>query len=296
MKTFDKHRALNDYIAPESEYFVYSPSHTALDLFLYPLQCGLFSYKPGYTLARESFDSFLLMYIQKGEMDLVLEGKRLHASTGDFILVDCYKSHAYTTKTGCECLWCHYDGNTARGYYNYIIERIGNVFTMADTHPALDKMTALLRFFYHRSPIKEPLMSKYLNDIMTEFMIMPPANSRSLGSHNIVEQAVSYINEHFDEDIRIETLAEEMNLSQYHFIRKFKRETGYTPHEYLNNTRIASASYLLKLSSLPIKEICYKVGFASETVFYNTFKRRMGITPMQYRSLDFAGRPDAPIL
>lgn len=295
MKTFDKRRSFEALISPESEYFIYSPSQIALDIFLYPLQCGLFSYRPGYSIYRESFDSFLLMYIQNGEMDLLLNGKRFHASTGDFVLIDCYNPHSYSTKTGCECLWCHYDGNTARGYYNYINERIGNVFTMADSHPVLNKMTSLLRFFYHRTPIKEPLMSKYLNDIMTEFMILPPANTRKNNPHNIVEQAISYINEHYAENISIEALAAEMNLSQYHFIRKFKKETGYTPHEYLNNTRIASASYLLKLSNLPIKDICYQTGFSSETVFYNVFKRRMGITPMQYRSLDFAGRPDAPL-
>jgi AraC-like DNA-binding protein len=296
MKTFDKHRALNEYISAESEYFVYSPSQTALEIFLYPLQCGLFTYKPGYALSRESFDSFLIMYLQKGEMDLLLNGKKYHAAAGDFILIDCYKPHAYSSKTGCECLWCHYDGCTAKGYYHYITERAGNVFTISDPHPALNKLTALLRFFYHRAPIKEPLMSQYLTDILTEFMILPPINSRNQTAHNEVEQAISYINEHFTEAISIEDLAAKMNLSQYHFIRKFKRETGYTPHEYLNNTRIASASYLLKLSSIPIKEICYETGFASEAVFYNAFKRRMGITPMQYRSLDFSGRPDAPIL
>lgn len=289
MRTFD------DYISPESEYFIYSPSQTALEIFLYPMQCGLFSYKPGYSVYRESFDSFLLMYIQKGNMDILLESKNYHADAGDFILLDCYKPHGYSTKTGCECLWCHYDGNAARGYYAYVTERLSNVFSITDTHPVLNRMTSILRFFYHRDTIKEPLLSKYLTDIMTEFMITPPTNTRIQSAHNIVEQAVSYINEHFAENISIEALAEEMNLSQYYFIRKFKKETGYTPHEYLNNTRIASASYLLKLSSLPIKDICYKAGFASETVFYNAFKRRMGITPMQYRSLDFAGRPDAPL-
>lgn len=295
MKTYDKHRSFEDHISPESEYFIYSPSQTALNIFLYPLQCGIFSYKPGYSLYRESFDSFLLMYFQKGEMDFLLDGKHYHASAGDFVLIDCYKSHAYSTKTGCECLWCHYDGNTARGYYDYIIERLGNVFTMPDPHPLLNTFTSILRFFYHHTTIKEPLLSKYLNDILTTFMLLPPASSRDNNSHSTIELAVSYINEHFAEDISIAQLAEEMNLSQYHFIRKFKKETGYTPHEYLNNTRIASASYLLKISSLSIKEICFKAGFSSETVFYNAFKRRLGITPMQYRTLDFIGRPDAPL-
>ncbi len=77
-------------VASVSDYFIYSPSKTALETFLYPMQCGLFSYKPGYRLVRESFDSFLLMYIRKGELDLSFEGKKTHAASGSFILLDCY--------------------------------------------------------------------------------------------------------------------------------------------------------------------------------------------------------------
>ena len=58
-------KSCEDLVAPASDYFIYSPSRMAQEMLLYPLQCGLFSYLPGYSLTRESFDSFLLMYIQK---------------------------------------------------------------------------------------------------------------------------------------------------------------------------------------------------------------------------------------
>ena len=48
-------------ITADSRYYVYSPSRTAMEMFLYPLQCGHFTYLPGYHLSRESFDSFLLL-------------------------------------------------------------------------------------------------------------------------------------------------------------------------------------------------------------------------------------------
>ena len=51
------------FIRNDSNYFVYSPSKNAMEMFLYPLQCGQFTYLPGYRLVREAFDSFLLMYI-----------------------------------------------------------------------------------------------------------------------------------------------------------------------------------------------------------------------------------------
>ena len=63
----------------------------------------------------------------------------------------------------------------------------------------------------------------------------------------------------------------------------FKQETGYTPHEYTVNRRMASARYLLQYTALSVKEICFSTGFSSESVFCNAFKKRHQMTPQQYR-------------
>lgn len=277
-------KSYEEYVAPESDYFIYSPSKLALDMFLYPMQCGFFSYLPGYSLTRESFDSFLLMYIQKGEMSLTFEGTTQYVTAEHFVLLDCYKLHSYYTSKGWECIWCHFDGITARSYYNSIVSRLGNVFSMTDTYPVLNKMTAILKIFYNTTLVQEPLLSKYLTDIFTEFLLYTPINVHSRNYATIAEESITYINEHFRENITVEGLASRAGLSQYHFIRIFKKETGFTPHEYLVNTRIATARYLLKNSRLPVKDICYATGFSSESVFCGAFKRRQGMTPNQYRS------------
>ena len=94
----------------------------------------------------------------------------------------------------------------------------------------------------------------------------------------------AFISEHFAEKLTISQLASLVSLSDYHFIRIFKRQTGFTPHEYILNTRMNTARYLLKNSTLSVKDICFSTGFSCESVFCNTFKRREGITPAQYRA------------
>ncbi len=279
-------KSYEEFVAPESDYFIYSPSRMALEMFLYPLQCGLFSYLPGYSLTRESFDSFLLMYIQQGELNLTFEGTTQCVTVGNFVLLDCYKQHSYSTSKGWECIWCHFDGITARSYYNCIVSRLGNVFSMPDTYPVLSKLTAILKIFYSTALVQEPLLSKYFTDIFTEFLLYTPMNIHSRDYAAIAEETITYINDHFKEEITVEELAARVGLSQYHFIRIFKKETGFTPHEYLVNTRIATAKYLLKNSRLPVKDICYATGFSSESVFCSAFKRHQGMTPNQYRTLE----------
>ncbi|MCM1189927.1 MAG: AraC family transcriptional regulator [bacterium] len=274
------------FIAPESDYYVYSPSRSAMEMFFYPLQCGHFVYEPGYSLRRESYDSFLLMYIQKGRLTLEMEERTVSITAGSFVLLDCYQFHAYSTDDGWECLWCHFDGVTARHWYTNIVSRLGNVFSVPDSYPALGRLTALYNVFSTGSPIREPLLSQYLTDILTCFLLYVPLERNSRKDTDMAEKIIAYINEHFAENVTVEALARLAGLSPYYFIRIFKKETGFTPHEYLVNTRIGTAKYLLKNSRMSVKDICFRTGFSCESVFCSAFKRHLKMTPAQYRALE----------
>ncbi len=271
-------------VSPASDYFIYSPSKTAQEVFLYPLQCGFFIYEPEYTLSRRSFDSFLLMYIQKGTMILDYDGRTREISEGNFVLLDCYKPHGYSTVNGYECIWLHFDGIMARKYCEIIFNRLGNVFTAGDLLQVIRKMNTILRVFYNHQTVHEPRMSQYITDILTEFMMLIPDGNNTRNYTGLIERAVNHINENFFEDISLDQLAALSGLSRYYFIRVFKQETGYTPHEYLVNRRMATARYLLKYSSLNTKEICFQSGFSSESVFCSAFKKQHGMTPREYRN------------
>ena len=130
--------------------------------------------------------------------------------------------------------------------------------------------------------IREPLVSKYLTDILTAFLLQ--SAEMPLPYQGVSESTIHYINEHFKEELSVETLAERLGLSQFHFIRTFKKETGFTPHEYLIRTRIDMAKYLLKNTELSVKDICYNTGFSCESVFSSSFKKNVGITPVHYRA------------
>lgn len=277
-------KSCEEFVAPESEYFVYAPSKSAQKMFFYPLQCGRFIYKAGYRLHREAYDSFLLIYITEGKLDLTLENRRVCAGAGSFILLDCYQRHAYSCDSGCECCWCHFDGVAARDWYDAVAARLGNVFSAPDFHAAHAGLTAIYDTFALGRPVREPLMSKYLTDILTCFLLYPSSDVGSPGSAGITERIVAYINEHYTENITVEALARLAGLSPYHFIRVFKGETGFTPHEYILHTRISAAKYLLKNSRMSVKDICFRTGFSCESVFCSAFKRRLGVTPTRYRA------------
>lgn len=279
-------KSCEDFVSSQSDYYVHFPSITAQTMFFYPLYTGYFIYKSGYSLYRSSYDSFLLMYVKNGSLLLEYENQKEQANDGCFVFLDCYQSHAYSSMTGWESLWCHFDGPAARAYYTSICSRLGTIFSLTDPYPVLNKMNAIFQMFHSDTVIKEPLLSKYLTDILTYLLMYSPSKETSIDYAGLVEDIVSYLNEHFTENISVEQLANRAGFSQYHFIRIFKKETGFTPHEYLINIRMNTAKYLLKNTRLTIKDICFNTGFSCESVFCNAFKKYVQLTPAQYRALN----------
>ena len=76
-----------------------------------------------------------------------------------------------------------------------------------------------------------------------------------------------------------------MSFSPYHFIRVFKRITGFTPYEYLSKHRINRSKILLTTTGHTVGEIAVQIGFPNANSYIRTFRKFEGKTPMQYRIL-----------
>ncbi len=271
------------HVRPDSDYYIYSPSQTAEATFFYPLCTGHFYYQSGYRQFRSSYDSFLMLYLMSGELTVEYDGKKTAAPAGSFLLLDCYQPHGYHTAVDCECVWCHFDGPMARAYYDLIVSRLGHIFSLRNSFQALDKLTKIYQVFSRSQPVREAALSGYLTDILTACLTDTPKNAPKV---SVISEVIFHIQEHFAESLSLDELAAKAAMSPYHFIRVFKKETGYTPHEYLIQYRISTAKYMLKNTELSIKDICFSTGFSSESSFCTAFKKETGFTPVSYRKSD----------
>ena len=103
-------------------------------------------------------------------------------------------------------------------------------------------------------------------------------------SHRIVERMIDYINNHLQEDISLNDLAELCNLSPSYVSRLFKENLNIGFLEYLNTLRISRAKKLLKETKITIEQIGFQVGFRNVRSFMRTFKQYENMTPGQYRT------------
>ena len=100
-----------------------------------------------------------------------------------------------------------------------------------------------------------------------------------------VKNAISYIDQHFNEPITLSQVAEVVHLNPTYFSATFKQSIGYTFKEYLNLVRIEESKRLLANTNISIVEIAGACGFEGQSYFSKVFRRLTGMTPKQYRKI-----------
>ena len=123
-------------------------------------------------------------------------------------------------------------------------------------------------------------------------MVMPP--HRDGGQRQYVDRPVqvvadtladtlTWMSEHLEQDLTVAELAARAHLSARTFARRFRAETGTTPHHWLTGQRVLAAQRLLEETGHPVETVADRVGFGSAAALRHHFTRRVGTTPTDYR-------------
>ena len=98
-----------------------------------------------------------------------------------------------------------------------------------------------------------------------------------------VQKVKEYIDSHYREEIRLQTLAALVSMTSTAFSRFFKLRTNKSISEYIIDIRLGHAARLLADSTMAVVEICYHCGFNNISNFNRIFKKRKGCTPTEFR-------------
>lgn len=118
----------------------------------------------------------------------------------------------------------------------------------------------------------------YINRIFLKSSTAP--DQKSYSSDSQVEQLLKYINRNLSENLSIDHLAERFFFSKYHMMRKFKKETGYTIHNYIISKRLLHARSLIA-QGIPVMKAAMQSGFQDYTAFVRAYKKQFGTVPTQ---------------
>lgn len=157
------------------------------------------------------------------------------------------------------------------------------VMTSAGTSAAIDLSLHVLRL----------VDGPELANAVARRMVVPP--HRDGGQAQYVERPLpdddqhdladllAWMAEHLDEDLSVARLARRAHLSERTFARRFRAETGTTPHHWLTWQRVLHAQRLLETTDLDVDRIARAAGFGSAATLRHHFTERVGTSPQRYR-------------
>lgn len=157
------------------------------------------------------------------------------------------------------------------------------IYCGGGVHAALDLALYLVEKHGSREVALECARSLLLEmprDCQAGFAVLPIGGAHADES---IRSAEDWIRQHCREEIRFETLAQQLGMSPRNFIRRFKSATGLSPIDYLQRLRVRAARRILEDGRTAVQEVSQKVGYSDAAFFREIFKRHTGLAPLAYR-------------
>ncbi|MHA6482494.1 response regulator transcription factor [Paenibacillus sp. strain BS8-2] len=127
------------------------------------------------------------------------------------------------------------------------------------------------------SQVKDAIM-----DFLTQYAETEQSKQNS-HQHNLIQRIADYIESHIHENVTVKQLAELHHLNASYLSVLFKKSTGKTVTEFMQETRMNKAMELLRDPHIRIYEVAEQVGFQTAAYFTYLFKKTTGYTPQEYR-------------
>ncbi|MDF2907951.1 MAG: two component transcriptional regulator, AraC family [Herbinix sp.] len=99
----------------------------------------------------------------------------------------------------------------------------------------------------------------------------------------VVKRMISYMEKNYDQDLKLEAMAKIFNYNSAYLGKVFRKETGESFNNALDNIRIENAKQLLLETCLKVYQVSEQVGYSNIDYFYSKFKKYVGISPKEFK-------------
>lgn len=257
---------------------------------LYLNGMGLYIRAQGHTMARSEHEDNLFMFCSEGEGFVKVQDEHFSVSAGDMICLPKGVTHQYGSSEHkpWTLYWVHFDGEHAQDYWQHMNIPSNQVVVSVGSHPKIisDFETLFsarqtgysMKAFIHAA--------QCLKQMLTYIALLSGKHMQSARNQIDLDTIQAMMQASLNSDIHLEELARQANLSKYHFSKRYKELTGYSPIQHFIHLKIERACYLLDISSQPISQVSANLGYDDPHYFSRLFKKTTGLSPREYRKLD----------
>jgi len=250
---------------------------------LYPMAAGHYRAVRRHIVPPRTRPSPMLIYCLSGYGSMEVENRTTCVGAGDFIVLPADVEHAYASddKQPWTVLWIYFSGRQSDQYCRLM--QTGNVVHIGVKCELIEALTWQLEWGaqgYSDGTIARACARLAMT--LTEFAVAADRHEAMTRDPNIAK-ARSWMMERLDRPITLAEAALISGLSPFHFVRKFRSVTGYSPVMFHTVLRMQRACEFLDDTSDPVALIGEQLGYLDPQHFSRVFKRVMGTSPRAYR-------------
>lgn len=263
-------------------------------------------------LRRTLTHTFDLIYVHQGELFMAENGQNFTVSAGQFLILPPNRLHRGTKTCRTETVfhWLHF---YTTGTFccadepvrdSNVIQKSSQQFEKKPFHISLPQYGTILAELQHNMlDIMEQITqvridrkenSKHFSDntipqlklqqLFFTLLTYIGESSLDLQPHDAAAEIFAFINDHYQDDLRLDDIASHFSFHPAYVIRLLKKRYQKTPGQIIQQLRLEKAAQMLTASNVPIQMIAYENGFNDSGYFARLFKRHYGLTPHQWRN------------
>jgi len=223
-------------------------------------------------------------YVTKGHLDWWTDSISFRLDPQDLLVVLSGHPHGAVDSAvqPCEYYWVHFGIQNLRKEIADAIERPGFAGVHRN-HPQLGELVVRI-MNEHRSRDEFSVDSvKSLTELLLVGLLRDYPLPNQKAPSELVKQAQEILQRTAVDDLSIEMVASQLQVSSVWLSKKFRQELGESPAKWARSQRVSKAKRLLVLDQLTIGEIAIDLGFSSSQYFSTVFRQETGLTPSEYR-------------
>ena len=223
-----------------------------------------------------------VIYVEEGVMTGIISGQSVQVCAGQMITISSYEIHSFSTPDTSRVIVAVIPMTFVPVIYNLLKNRSFSRTVIEKPEPDLISLLRLLLQAENSRASYESVQG--LSQALLGLIIDHYGTRESLAcnSSSIMHQIIPYMQQHFMEDISLETLAEHFSYSKSRLSHLFRNQLDLTFTDFLNMLRCRHAAMLLCTQPDNVAFISEAVGFRSISTFYRSFKKQYGVSPLEY--------------
>ena len=227
----------------------------------------------------------------EGEGLLTIDGNRHKVGKNQGMFLRPNERHEYhATQKTWKVDWVIFHGKQIEVFFEscFLLEKSG-VYAISRPEIISDRIHQIYEIEKSEDSLKKISTSQRVYALLMDLMKYVSTHTEKSNEmkYERIQPIINYIENHYQDIITIETLAELIDVTPQYLCTLFKRITSSTIIQYTNMTRIRRSKELLFGNhEIPIKHVAQQVGFSDVSYFCAVFKKLEHITPAEYKNLN----------